>query len=473
MTPNSRLAGGLRAAALAVAALLLTSACGMRVSKGEIVAAARGTTASEGSAPASAGSVPDVPGAPIGVAVSGPGTPPAGAGGPRAATGGSGQASGADAPQGARSSTTSAGATRGAPLKVASVGTLSGPAGATLLPSVRGLQAWVRAVNDKGGLNGHPVELTVVDDGGDPAKHRSVVQDLVENKGVVAFVNNAEQFTGQGTVAYLESKRIPVIGTDGGAAWANTSPMYFPQGASAAKLVTAAAAGLASQAVAKGMTKAGILSCQEAQVCRDFAADAPAIFERHGLKNVYSGQASIAQPDFTAECLNAKNAGVELLAMPMDTNSVGRIARSCAQQGFRPLFGIIALMVTDAQKGDANLDGHLVANVNVFPWFQSSTPATQEFQAAAKRYGLEPGVGGASGWTSGKVLERAAANLGGVTNEDVLKGLWSIRNDTLGGLTAPLTFDEGQPPKMDACGFAITVSGGQWISPDNFKLTCG
>jgi len=357
-------------------------------------------------------------------------------------------------------------------LKIASVGTISGPAGGTLLPAVRGVQGWVRYINDKGGLNGHRVDLTVVDDGGDPAKHRSIVQDLVENKGVVAFINNTEALTGAGTVSYLESKRVPVIGTDTGSEHANKSPMYFPQAASGNNLILVAAGGPARAAAARGKKKAGILSCQEAQICRDLLNLGPAAVERYGMQIVYKGQASLAQPDFTAECLNARNAGVELLLMSMDTNSVGRIARSCAQQGFRPYFGFGASIIADSLKDDPNLNGHLLGDSNVFLWFQGDTPATQEFQAAAKKYGLTLGVGAATGWTSGKLLERAAAGLAAPTSEAILKGLWSIKNDNLGGLTAPLTFTEGQTAKTGACWFDVVVEGNKWGTPDGFKLNC-
>ena len=460
---------GMRFGVVALGLVLVTSACGMRVSKDEIVAAASGSEVRStdgdltegGELGALEGSATEVGEA--GAAAAGS----SGGGSARAGSTGGGAAGGSGGgrgPQAARAA--------GAPVKIASVGTLSGPAGATLLPSVQGVQAWVRFINDSGGLNGHPVNLTVVDDGGDSARHRSIVQDLVENKGIVAFVNNTEALTGAGSVSYLESKQVPVIGTDTSVDYANTSPIYFPQAATGRNLILAAAGGPAKQAVAKGLKRAGILSCSEAQVCRDLIANGPAAAEHYGMEVVYSAQASLAQPDFTAECLNARNANVELLLMSMDSNSVGRIARSCAQQGFRPQFGFGASIIVDTMKNDANFNEHLLGDTNVFPWFQDNTPATREFHAAAKKYGLTLGVGAATGWTSGKLLQKAGANLTEPTSAAILKGLWSIKNDNLGGLTAPLTFAEGQPAKTGACWFAIQIQANKWVSPDNFSLTC-
>ena len=469
---RSTTGNAVRSGAVALVLVLLTAACGMRVSKDEIVAAANGTgggsqivdgTVGTGELGTDAGSSLE-PGATGGAAT--------GSGGSGSARSG---ASAGGATGGGTSGRSAAPTARGtgAPLKLASVGTLSGPAGGTLLPSVKGLQAWVRFINEKGGVNGHPVQLTVVDDGADSAKHRSIVQDLVENKGVVGFVNNTEALTGAGSVAYLESKRIPVIGTDTSVDYANTSPMYFPQASTGRYLILAAAGGPAQQAAAKGLKKAGILSCSEAQVCRDLTNNGPAAIERYGMEVVYSAQASLAQPDFTAECLNAKNAGVELLEMSMDSNSVARIARSCAQQGYRPFFGFGASIILESQEKDPNFAGHVLGDSNVFPWFQNNTPATQEFQVAAKKYGLTLGVGAATGWTSGKLVEKAAANLVEPTNEGLLKGLWSIKNDNLGGLTSPLTFTEGKPASTNgACWFNLVIENNKWTSPDAFKLNC-
>ena len=46
---------------------------------------------------------------------------------------------------------------------------------------------------------------------------------------------------------------------------------------------------------------------------------------------------SLTQPNFTAECLAARNAGLTFLMLGMDTNSERRVISSCAQQGYNPI----------------------------------------------------------------------------------------------------------------------------------------
>src|SRR5205823_11744271 len=77
------------------------------------------------------------------------------------------------------------------------------------------------------------------------------------------------------------------------------------------------------------------------------------------------------------------------------------------------------------------------------------------------------------GWVCGKVLEKAGANLPEPpTTAAILDGLWSIKNDTLGNMTMPLTFERDQKPVGLAGGFDITLKDGKWSSPDNSKLHC-
>ncbi len=107
-------------------------------------------------------------------------------------------------------------------------------------------------------------------------------------------------------------------------------------------------------------------------------------------------------------------------------------------------------------KDDPNLAG-IVGSTNVFPWFQTGTAATDEFQQVMKTAGkgIARGVGAANGWVTGKLLERATRNLPEPpTTEAILQGLWSIRGDDLGGLTDPLSFAENEPRtrRRSACG---------------------
>ena len=359
-------------------------------------------------------------------------------------------------------------------VRIGHVGTLSGPAGGLFLHYLHGVQLWVKWVNVRGGINGHAVELSVADDSSDPARHRAAVQDLVENRRVLAFVGNVAPFSGQSAVQYLEAKRIPLVGVSTGESWAYTTPMYFPQASTGPALTTTLFGSFAQQMLAQGKQKLGVMACTEAQLCRDIYDQAEKESSARGIQVVYKARVSLAQPDFTAECLSAQRADVEVLFLAADGNSLRRVAASCARQGFRPIFAAGAPSLFEVLKDDPNLSDRFISNSATFPAFQGDTPATREFQATLKRYGTgsqEPGV--AIGWVAGKLFEKAARNMGEPpTTDAILKGLWAMKNDDLGGLTHPLTFNENQKPVPVSCWWNVTIVKNQWASPDNFRRTC-
>lgn len=358
-------------------------------------------------------------------------------------------------------------------VKIGSVGTHSGPVGGVLRGTLEALQVWQRHVNDRGGLNGHPVRIILVDDGGDSARHLAAMKDLVERHKVIAFVQeNAPIGNGRSSISYIESKRVPVIGSETGSQWFYESPMYFPQAPSG---LLAFYAGVVShgRAVTLGKKKLATIACAEVNACQDadniYAKYAPA----QGFNHVYRARASVTQPDFTAECLAARNAGADFLVFAADTASIGRATGSCARQGYRPTVGLLMSMITDGQKDDPNLVGALGTS-NVFPWFQNNTPATAEFQAAMRKYlpSAQLGIAHATAWTSAKLLEKATSALSdSPTPDEILRVLWSMKDESLGGITK-VSFSEGKPAAKIVCWYDIAIKDKRWVSVDEFALHC-
>src|SRR5205823_4345449 len=131
--------------------------------------------------------------------------------------------------------------------------------------------------------------------------------------------------SGQGSVDYLNTKRVPVIGTEAGEEWPLSSPMYFTVSAVGSIGARTWLPPVARQVVPEGKTKAGTLVCVEAQTCDEFDRTPAEQAKAFGMTMVYRGRISIAQPDYTAECLAARNAGVEVLMIASVTSSVSRI----------------------------------------------------------------------------------------------------------------------------------------------------
>ncbi|HYT38485.1 MAG TPA: ABC transporter substrate-binding protein, partial [Acidimicrobiia bacterium] len=400
-----------------------------------------------------------------------PGT--AAAGGPPA---GSGSRSGSGAPTpGVPGGEGGAAPGNRAPVIIGSITHLSGPAASGTLPALDGLQIWVKFINDKGGLNGHVVKLLVADDNTDSARHRQLTQEMVEQKGVIAFLQQGEALTGASSVGYNTEHQIPVINSSGGNDYYYEAPTYFPIAAHGKEFVRASLYNAGEYGKATGRHKYGVLMCSEAPICdtTDQIAGNADNVRAAGLELVYKVRVSLVQPDFTAECIQARNAGVEILQIALDGNGVGRVAASCNRQNFHPFISVFGAIAFDKMKENPDLDG-LTVNANSFPYFLCDDPRAKEYCAAYQRYGPAKvyGIGNTNGWMAGKALERAARNLQTPTSQAVLDGMWSFKDETLGGLVQPLTFTKGQNAPRQPCWWPLVLTGGKWTAPNGVNVKC-
>jgi ABC-type branched-subunit amino acid transport system substrate-binding protein len=361
------------------------------------------------------------------------------------------------------------------PIKIGSVGENSGVAGAAFGPGAKALQAWTQWTNARGGLACHPVQLFVGDDAGDPATNQSLVQSFVEQKGVVAFVYMDAPFAGAASVKYLNEHRIPVIGSEGGSEWFNENPTFFPQMATGAQYVEGAFAMAGATLVPKGQTKLASFTCVEAPVCSSAYAIADKLATKYGMTLVYRGQVTITQPNYTSSCLQAKNAGAQIVFLGYDGNSDQRTARSCASVGFHPKFITPAVGLTPAQASAPELAG-LQADMPVIPWFEAGNSAIGDFLGALSKFapGVEPSAVGVEAWVAAEVFGFAASHVSDKpTSADILQGIFNVKKNDFGGLTQALTYTEGAAnQKQRLCWWAAQFNGTKVSSPNGGKETC-
>ena len=470
-----------RLVAIAAAALLVAAACGSSLTDAEVLAAngvAPGATGVSGDGSATGGAATGTGTASDPGTATGTGTG-TGAGPATGSATGTGTGTGTGAPAGGDAApvTTAPGAvgTPGetGPIVIGSVGNYSGPAGAAQVGFPRAVQVWAAAVNANGGLFGREVQVIVQDDGGDPARYAAAVQDLVENRGVIAFVGQAAVLSVRGGLQYLAEHRIPVIGTDCSAPeWYEASPNNFPQCADStgqSYTYMNAAVRLA------GQTRLGFVFCGESPTC---TANAPLYQDSSpaGAQTVYSAQISIAQVDFTANCQAAQRAGVEIMAVLADPGTLARFVRSCDPQGFSPQYVAISI---SALADTVQLPGlsSVVLGLPTFPFAGASSPAIDEFRAAMEQFGNgEPDPAESAGWAAAKLFElaanRAATASGSLSSATLLTAMRTVQGETLGGLTVALDFTN-ETPNNQPCAFVMQGDGqGGWAAPFGPDLQC-
>jgi branched-chain amino acid transport system substrate-binding protein len=353
-----------------------------------------------------------------------------------------------------------------APILLGNVGTYTGPASSTTTGGDTIVQVWALWTNAHGGVAGHPVQVFTADDGGDPQRSVSLLKDMVENKHVIAFVNDMVPFTSQAQLTYLHQHDVPIVGGD------LVTPIWFQDSLAFPQGTTMSDSLFADFHVAhqRNLTKLGVVTCVESSACtygRDYALNGGA--SKAGETVVYQSQVSLTQPDFTAQCLGAQSAGAQVILVGMDTNSIARFAASCSRQSYHPLYVGSAIQASLGLEGNPDVEGFLTASP-VFPFMRNDTPAAAEFHQAVEQYApsLPPSGSAAFGWAAGQLLAKAAARVGAQpTSQDILSGLWSLHGETVNGLTPPLTYARNQPSPPVPCYFLIEIKGGRWTSPSS------
>jgi branched-chain amino acid transport system substrate-binding protein len=216
--------------------------------------------------------------------------------------------------------------------------------------------------------------------------------------------------------------------------------MYFPVSASYYAGVYA----LVAAARDVGAKSMAYPYCAEAAACASGVPVAKAAAEREGLK-FYAEQASNVAPDYTANCLRAKNANADYL------HGVGlnlaNLVRDCSRQNYHPTYGVggaISRASIDAAQG--NLVAGALFEFGTF----YNGPEVQRFRKALATTDVQLDAvtqSSVHAWLglemAGAVLKRMTAT--NPTRQDVLNTLYTIKGENLDGQIAPVDYTVQRP----------------------------
>ncbi|MGH8974419.1 MAG: ABC transporter substrate-binding protein, partial [Acidimicrobiia bacterium] len=349
-------------------------------------------------------------------------------------------------------------------IRLGSVGVASGPIGAAVSPIAEGARAWVADVNARGGIGGRQVRLIQVDDGGDPARSVAIVKRLVEQDKVQAFYSNFMVTTEEAVVQYLDEHKVPAIGGCSCSSAVDASPMLFPIGPGAP--LGEAWGHVLPFLSQTDKRKVSILYCREAANCSTMNGLMPGIADEAGFTIVHQAQVSIAQPDFTAEMLAARNAGADVVVGIVDNATLVRAAKSAHRQDYSPVFSIQQSGFDDALLAQPDdVEGFVTAGI--VPDHNTS-PKLADYRAALARWvpGGRRATISAGAWVGGKLIERLGVSFPPEpTSASFLDALHGLRGETLGGLMPPTTYEAGKGhARTNLCIIPVTVREGKFVS---------
>jgi branched-chain amino acid transport system substrate-binding protein len=322
-------------------------------------------------------------------------------------------------------------------------------------------------VNGQGGISGHQVRVYVDNDADNAATALQDAEDLIQNKHVVAIADGSH--VDQAFEKAADDAKVPVIGLTVGQSSSlfETDPNFF---ANEATVSTSIWAGLET-AKLSGSKKMELLYCEEIAACKSAVPIAQTLAAQVGIA-VVGAPFSASSPSYTAQCLAAKSAGVDALwAAGTSPTSDQRVYDDCAAQGYQPV-AINAGFLGNSAITDPKIPvewGFMVT----LPWFvkDASTATFNQVMGSYLPSAAQPSSV-IDTWVG--LQEFAAAFTGGgaqSTAQAIYNGLYAFHGETLGGLTAPLTFTQGKPG-ADKCVFIFKVSNGQYSLPQGPQPVC-
>jgi branched-chain amino acid transport system substrate-binding protein len=370
------------------------------------------------------------------------------------------------APAGAASSSST--------VTIADLCSCTGPEASSISQTSGTMQAWASWVNSHGGLAGHQVNLVILDDGYSAAKALTNAETAINQDHAVALFDNSDE--DPSFASTVQSAHVPVLGgqeTDSG--YKNAD--FFPAGATF-NYTNSVGAIIAKEA---GVKKMAALYCVEVAICAESVHQGVQVAAHYGISYAYTSGIGFAAPNYTAQCLAAKQSGATAMTVGDASSVVEHVVSDCAAQGYTPRQlssdGTVAAAWLTIPAFNGNID---TQSDNL--WFLHNS-ATSTMYAALDKYA--PGVPSGpnfgeivlQSWSDGALLEAAVKAAGAtsdapLTSADILKGLYALpTGETLSGLSPALHFVKGQPAN-NSCFFEMGVKNGKFVALHGGTTIC-
>ncbi|MHB1776672.1 MAG: ABC transporter substrate-binding protein [Acidimicrobiales bacterium] len=337
-------------------------------------------------------------------------------------------------------------------------------------------QAWAREVNSHGGINGHKVDVIVKDDALNVGTALSEATSLIKQDHVVALVDASA--VDEAFATYAQQQHVPIVGGDAASIEFFTNPDFFPAGETEdGFLVTYAYA-----AKKVGAKDIGNFYCAESASCQAAIPILKQAAASLGLRVGYVAEISASSPNYTAQCLAAKDAGISGLLIGEGVSTDLVVASDCSQQGYYPYYlegdGAVAKSFTTAP----GFDRHFIGFEQDIPFFTHANRGIDAMDKTLARYAgsvlRSPNYGEqeVEMWVSGLLLEAAvkagkAGEHGPVTTAQLYKGLYALHGTTLGGMAPPLSYKAGHTHGIE-CWFWIGIKNHKFVTPYSTSPVC-
>ena len=321
-------------------------------------------------------------------------------------------------------------------IKIGGIFPLSGPA-SSIGQVGHGVLAYVKSVNDRGGINGRKINYVVLDDAYSPPKAFEHARKLVESDEV-AFMFGQLGTAGNSAVAkYLAAKRVPTIAIVTGAS-KFTSVKDYPL--TTTGLVSYDTEG---KIYAKYLTRAlptakYAILFQNDDLGRDYVNAFKAVLGADFNGRVVTASYEVTEPTVDSQVVTLKSSGAQALFIAGTPKFAAQAIRRAAETGWKPMvlinFPSSSIAGTLKPAGLENSVGVIVGTPNKDPNNQRWTDdeGIKPYRAFFDRYLAGSDITNTSyltGYQQGMVLEQILRQCGDdLSRDNIIKQAKSLKN---------------------------------------------
>ena len=337
----------------------------------------------------------------------------------------------------------------GAVFKIGAIGPETGSAAQYGMAVRNGAELAVKEINEAGGINGYQVEYQFQDDENDTEKAVSAYNTL-KDWGMQMLVGTTTSQPCIAVVAETSIDNMFQITPSGSAVESISEPNAFRVYFSDPDQGRASAQYIGEHELA---TKVGVIYDSST----DYSTGIYESFEEEaanqGIEIVADGAFTAdTNTDFTVQLTQCRDAGAELVFLPIYYSEASTILKQASDMGYEPQFfgcdGMDGILTVE------NFDTSLAEGLMLLTPFSADEEGSQDFVAAySEAYGIEPIQFAADAYDAVYAI-KAAAEQGGVTPDmsvsDICEAMKVAMTEiTIDGLTGEgMTWTEdGEPHK--------------------------
>ena len=298
-------------------------------------------------------------------------------------------------------------------------------------------KAYGSYINDKGGINGHKVEIIICDEGGDPTKATDCARQAIQEK-VVAVVGSFG-YTGDATIPLLKGADIAWFG----GCCPNSPAEYNSSNAFILGNGPAFAAALADRAAKDGNTNVAYVGCDG---CQTYLPPIENTLKSNGLELNHNVTIPAQAQDYSPQAAEALADGTDAIVLIAGEDQDKAFLSAYKQAGgtakiYGPQGNLTEEVASSFKK---ELDGAVTGN----SYADISAPVWDDFRASLEKYDAPTDINyntlaGLGSWAAYTAFDQVVSSItGDVTSKSFMEAASKSDNVDTGGMTAPVDFTQ-------------------------------